>query len=577
MSEFEPGKISNLVDTEDQQLSNIENKKRAELLSDIKQKRQERDDMLQKSESLPNRLKDVINLGSRQELKKDASKVQEKLYEDTQTQHEKIDKEVVGQAKKILGETVINPLRFIREFYVKKRSLNENKKDDVDQKVEEQKIVSSFKSENVAIGLSDKRFSKDLSLALLHYLDDPVSKSGINYNENTLIGADGFTIDVAAATLKGLVDLMKNEELVKDVTDIWLLKLINKTAETYPDGLTQDVKDIIANFVVSQGPSFEGYKILKNKSLVKITLESSHRDSFLKGLEQKAETYIKNSSWSNIDAFFFSYSKEVADIVTTKIDKYLFEKFSIHLSDVQKAWDLYPVFRSRADNNLNMNITVMERLEEQRSGIVKTLLEEYGIKEFRRYPNEVLIDQFDNKNNDVPYGAIMFTNDDHNQSFDQKEAVIQSIFEQTKEHGLHIRISEFNSRYSLMKRFASLNSKYGDKNKISYLMLGAHGYKDGFSTNFSTEVNSSDIQGKGVARIKEYLIEDPEILMVSCSTGQEGGIAQEISKAYSAKVHAPTEDTSVTSVKVSLQEGKPTFKVVYRGDVLQEYSQGQKT
>jgi hypothetical protein len=215
-------------------------------------------------------------------------------------------------------------------------------------------------------------------------------------------------------------------------------------------------------------------------------------------------------------------------------------------------------------------------LEHERPGITQTLLSDYGIKEFRRYPNEVLLKQFDNKDSNIPYGLVMYTNEDHNQAFDMKEDLIKSIFDQTSER-LGIRITEFDSKYEIIKRLASLNKKYGDKNKISYLLLGAHGEEESFQVTYAESVDKSELEGQGVKRMKDFFVKNPEIVLASCSTGVENGIGQKISEVYEAKVYAPQKPTSVDSISINFDAtNRPLFNVKYRDDVLQAYTKGLK-
>jgi hypothetical protein len=216
-------------------------------------------------------------------------------------------------------------------------------------------------------------------------------------------------------------------------------------------------------------------------------------------------------------------------------------------------------------------------LEAERPGIVKTLFSEFNIKEFRRYSNEVLIEQFDKRNVDLPYGVVLYTNQDHNQAFDTKAHVIKSLLEQGRAHNLGLRVLEFDSKYELMKNMAKLDARYGKENKISYLLLGAHGEEESFQTTYTEEVLKDDFEGKGVKKIQEFFVEKPEIVLASCSTGAPNGIAQKISETYGATVHAPDIPTSVDTITMFFEGTKPILSVKYQDNALRTYKKGVKS
>lgn len=241
-----------------------------------------------------------------------------------------------------------------------------------------------------------------------------------------------------------------------------------------------------------------------------------------------------------------------------KLDEYL-KQYRLTLDDVQRPWAPVSAIGESGFRNLETNMEKIEYLEVERPGITNTLFSEFHIKEFRRYPNEVLIEQFDKRKMNIPYGVVLYTNQDHNQAFDMDTQVIKSLFEQSKKSGIGLRVMEFDSKYELMKNLAQFNSNYGKENKISYILLGAHGQEESFQTTYTEEVHKNDFNGTGVQKIKDFLVDKPEIILASCSTGAPNGIAQKISEMYGATVYAPDKPTNVDTITMKLEDSKPTF------------------
>jgi hypothetical protein len=117
------------------------------------------------------------------------------------------------------------------------------------------------------------------------------------------------------------------------------------------------------------------------------------------------------------------------------------------------------------------------------------------------------------------------------------------------------------------------NKRYGEKNKITYLILGAHGWERSIG-----DIAYFDLDGKGALRVKDFFVDNPEIILVSCSTGAEKGMAQKLSENYNATVHAPSIPTSLKNISVDFNEiNKPHFKVEFReNNINKTYSSGKE-
>lgn len=579
MEKLKENRIPNLITSEGSNLQELENTGRAEILEKITDQREKRDLLLKKSNSLSVKIGDLFGGTEKASLKRMAVSTQEELYRNTERGHEQLQREIADQSRKILENTIKEPLYDIATVYFKMA----NKKQDgisLDLKLEEQQALARCNLNNIKSSFSDVRLRQDIVFSL----EDLFLKKGDDMNPMydhiervhgyTYKEAKGFPVDVARAALEGLQENMETRGVSSIEDDPALFRVLNEIAYIYPDGFTEEVTKNIAELFIQQGLNLKPYQFAKYARLINLIEESPYKEKMGLVIEEKLNSLFKDKKWFDIDNVCKSYGYELSEKANKRLDEYL-NKYGIGLKDIAAAWDLYPGNHKSGWRNLEKNMPKMESLEKERPGIIKALLSDFGIKEFCRYPDEVLINQFDNKDKDVPYGVVMYTNYDHNQAFDMDEKPIKSVFEETKEHSLNMRVMEFDSRYELIKNLASLNDKYGKVNKISYLLLGAHGSEDSFAVSYMRGVSKKDLGGDGIQRMKEFFVEQPEIIMASCSTGAENGIGQKISETYDATVHAPNTPTNVQSIHVTFTEdNKPHFAVKYRDDVLRKYDRG---
>ena len=66
--------------------------------------------------------------------------------------------------------------------------------------------------------------------------------------------------------------------------------------------------------------------------------------------------------------------------------------------------------------------------------------------------------------------------------------------------------------------------------------------------------------GGRAQRAGQFFVDNPTIILSSCSTGAEGGIGQELSKRFGAKVIAPKEPTSMAEIHASKNRGQNEFR-----------------
>ncbi len=220
-----------------------------------------------------------------------------------------------------------------------------------------------------------------------------------------------------------------------------------------------------------------------------------------------------------------------------------------------ESWTSYAVGR---------NIETIEILEKKRPGIALFLYKEYGITHFRRYPEELLLSNYDNhENKDSSYGVVIMADHDYNGAL-AVQTHLKDLLKKAGDEYL-IRVAEVKSRLGLAKRLIDFEGKYG---KIAFLVGGAHG-----SPNF-IELGSS----KGGALMKRTIddlgtswknlfVENPDIVLISCSTGEPEGLGQSISEKFDATVTAPWSAANIGSFSFENGVLSASYKRRKRGHV----------
>lgn len=261
------------------------------------------------------------------------------------------------------------------------------------------------------------------------------------------------------------------------------------------------------------------------------------------------------------------------------------QNYGLDAKDLYKTWGRNTQRKNR-ENNIRVNIQTIVNLEKMRPGCSRTLFEEFGIENFARYPEEVLIRQYDNRNNkELSYGVMIMNKSDHNGAFNYDTETIRDMDYQLGNLDYGIRIIECNSKIELISSLGNLDNRYGDRKKIDFAVVGAHGSRTGMTigrpesgfANFFNNIaqtffiptkyslQNTDMNNPLFQKIKDYFIVEPTWLLWSCSTGKNfNGFGKKLSKGLEAQVIAPDKVSSGFSVSISKnQEGKLQFHQSY--------------
>lgn len=249
---------------------------------------------------------------------------------------------------------------------------------------------------------------------------------------------------------------------------------------------------------------------------------------------------------------------------------YILKKFDFSENEVK---DLIQSWLSIEDNHadslyIDQNLRNIRGLERFENKSVKYLYDNFGIRSFGRYTMRELKKQYQERDDMGRYGLYFQAVMDWNASFSQSNQT-EDIRDKVEENDFILRIIEANGKIDFAKRLLFLRDKYNQKIKFMYMNVHGNtnvmglGDREGSDRRFLQE----DLKGKGVQRIKELFDDNAELVLSSCLTGAEGGLAEEISRVYNVKVIASDKLTKGEPKSVNIKKNPAgdnlEFEVVF--------------
>jgi len=249
---------------------------------------------------------------------------------------------------------------------------------------------------------------------------------------------------------------------------------------------------------------------------------------------------------------------------------YILKKFDFSENEVRnliQSW--LSIEDDHADSYyIDQNLRNIRGLESFENKSVKYLYDNFGIRSFGRYTMRELKKQYQERDDMGPYGLCFQAVMDWNGSFSQSNQT-EDIREKVEENDFILRIIEANGKIDLAKRLLFLRDKYNQKIKFMYMHVHGNtdviglGDREGSDRKFLQE----DLKGKGVQRIKELFDDNAELVLSSCLTGAEGGLAEEMSRVYNVKVIASDKPTEGEPKSVNIKKNPAgdnlEFEVVF--------------
>lgn len=204
--------------------------------------------------------------------------------------------------------------------------------------------------------------------------------------------------------------------------------------------------------------------------------------------------------------------------------------------------------------NINMILTIERERPGQR--VCETLLREFGIAHFGRYPITVLCEQFDRRNDNTPYGVVAVARSDHNNALRLSEHErfdhLRTLLDGARRQGFAVRIIEFDSGRSIAQQIIGLRRRYetemDEGHRIGFGMLVVHGGTH--SLHPGESIGNEALNSKTVGALALAMTPGAWVTLVSCSTGKDDNGVAAILSRHGLRVIAPSEDTNISHVSV---------------------------
>jgi hypothetical protein len=215
-----------------------------------------------------------------------------------------------------------------------------------------------------------------------------------------------------------------------------------------------------------------------------------------------------------------------------------------------------------------MNLKMIFELEEAEPGICAVLQEEFNISSFARYPKDMLLRQYRERDRtDKKYGIVIYPKLDWNSAFYEAQYGLLTLDANVQDYA--IRIFECGTKVDVARSLIKSRRRYGRDNKIAFGVIAGHGSSEsitfgGTDTTDSRHVfTKEDLKGRGVSRITDFFDPDATLILISCSTGKPEGVGENLSKLLDLKIIAPDEPTNLFAVRTTKKNGRLEFEVLY--------------
>ncbi len=311
--------------------------------------------------------------------------------------------------------------------------------------------------------------------------------------------------------------------------------------------------------------------------------EQSVVDRFASG-----DTASRDSLASRYDLRLLSSLVDSGSQVINNVVKEYMLGLGLDWDRLLKSWQTIRQDYSRTEH-IYANLRAIDMLEGVDKGMCSRLNSQYGIEFFGRYPAEVLVRQDAIRDQDTPYGVMLYPKADWNSALQTQPEIIGSLYSQLKALGYGLRIVEARGKYSAGRRLSRLNKKYGSKNKITFIVIAAHGSRNTMEfgparriqdyvqdpsnvaqtrKEFNNQledyrVTKADLEKNWAQRLKAFFEDGFSAIFLSCSVGASGGIAESANRQIGAESIAPTNDSRPMSIKVSKVGDQLAFDVDY--------------
>jgi hypothetical protein len=267
--------------------------------------------------------------------------------------------------------------------------------------------------------------------------------------------------------------------------------------------------------------------------------------------------------------------------LSEELDCRTVEHYGLNFTELRAAWEVGSSGRLSDeysfDDYIRDNLRIIRWLETAAPTSARVLSEEFGIRNFSRYPSGVLLEQYNQRDNKhIPYGALICSLENHNRALEGYWLApkILQLAAAANMSGCHVRIYECDSGESVVR--ALLEARYRYSRKLAFAAGVVHGHAGGLC--FKNAMREADITTQDILRVLKgksgsrrrlaslFAVGATGVL-ASCNTGVGGGIAEVVSELLSIPVTAPTATTALEGLHATTLQDGLQLEVVFSEDV----------
>lgn len=361
---------------------------------------------------------------------------------------------------------------------------------------------------------------------------------------------------------------------------------LSRIAQT--DGLNPSAREKIIELLHEKRPLYQedaGFDLRSNcgihclKAILKYGNENQRADVeadlytfFIKKFEHALQQEDKDLAY-NIGLLFDAKNSTVIERrIGEKLLSTICERYELNPREILQWWDDAGSDYEQIDAEgkprviwekqwtYKNNIEALIDLEKKRPKSAKVLRDEFGIRNFGRYPLEILMKQYDERNKQGRHGIVITAKSDYNGAFFNSAWVgtLSSELQQLQPPTF-LRVVEVDSKRSLGRIYAHFDKRYGQAHKLSFGIYNGHG--TAYSIRLNTKVKAEEglihiddlANPLQLGHLRGYYINHnkrPTIILGSCSTGADKGIGEEMEKKALVSLFAPSKPTSIKEIHV---------------------------
>lgn len=228
----------------------------------------------------------------------------------------------------------------------------------------------------------------------------------------------------------------------------------------------------------------------------------------------------------------------------------------------------------------------IEKLLTRENGLDKLTYfhEQCGIINVHRFSTELLENQYQKRESNLPYGVIILPLADYNGAFASNVEVYDKLRAKAASLGLEVRVGEAADVKKLYTRLKRWDKLYRKSYKIEFVVVGGHGSPDSITFGpywkSHRSLSSDKVEhNKFAERAKTFLAPEAPIVFNACSTGlSEDGfesIAQKYSGILKTSIRGPSQPASIKDMKISRNpNGKLELEVEYNDAEANKFTKG---